>query len=62
MKKMLYTLVAVLMGMTAQAQTMNVSVGSITDQFPATQTGEMTFTGGTQLTILGKTYNVSEIT
>ena len=62
MKKMLYTLAAVLMGMTAQAQTMNVSVGSITDQFPATQTGEMTFTGGTQLTILGKTYNVSEIT
>ena len=55
MKKMLYTLAAVLMGMTAQAQTMNVSVGSITDQFPATQTGEMTFTGGTQLSIWGKT-------
>ena len=46
----------------SQAQTLNVSVGNVTDQFPATQTGEMTFFGGTQMTILGKTYNVSEIT
>ena len=62
MKKMLYTLAFVLLGMTAQAQTMNVTVGSTTDQFPATQTGEMTFRGDTQMTIMGKTYNVSEIT
>ena len=62
MKKLLYTLALVLVGMTAQAQTMNVSVGNVTDQFPAAQTGEMTFMGGTQMTILGKTYDVSEIT
>lgn len=62
MKKILYTLAFVLVGMTAQAQTLNVSVGNVTDQFPATQTGEMTFTGGTQMTIMGKTYNVSDIT
>ena len=48
MKKMLYTLAFVLVGMTAQAQTLNVSVGSVTDLFPASQTGEMTFTAGTQ--------------
>ena len=61
MKKMLYTLAFVLVGMTAQAQTLNVSVGSVTDLFPASQTGEMTFTAGTQMTIMGKTYDISEI-
>ena len=61
MKKILYTLAFVLVGMTAQAQTLNVSVGNVTDQFPATQTGEMTFTGGTQMTIMGKTYDISQI-
>ena len=34
MKKMLHTLAAVLVALTAQAQTLNVSVGSVTDQYP----------------------------
>lgn len=61
MKKILYTLAFVLVGMTAQAQTLNVSVGNVTDQYPSAQTGEMTFTGGTQMTIMGKTYDISQI-
>ena len=61
MKKILYTLAFVLVGMTAQAQTLNVSVGNVTDQYPSAQTGEMTFTGGTQMTVMGKTYDISQI-
>ena len=50
-----------LVEMTAQAQTLNVNIGDVIDQFPASQTGEMTFTAGTQMTIMGKTYDISEI-
>ena len=62
MKKFLYSIALVLTAMAAQAQTLNVATGGITYQFPATQTGEMTFNGGSQLTILNKTYNLNEIT
>ena len=44
------------------AQTLNVSVGNVTDQYPAAQTGAMTYSGGQSLTILNKTYNLSDIT
>ena len=44
------------------SQTLNVTVGSVTDQYPAAQAGAMTYTGGTQLTILNKTYTLSDIT
>ena len=37
------------------AQPLNVTVGNVADQYPAAQTGEMTFTAGTQMTIMGKT-------
>jgi hypothetical protein len=55
--------IAALVAVTAlQAQTLNITNGSVTYQYPAAQTGEMTFTNGSQLTILGKTYNLSDIT
>ncbi|MBR4563980.1 MAG: carbohydrate-binding domain-containing protein [Paludibacteraceae bacterium] len=44
-----------------QAQTMNVQVGQVTYQFPATQAGAMTYSNGTTLTIMGKTFTLSEI-
>ena len=61
MKKILYTIAFVLVGMAAQAQTLNVTVGNVTDQYSAAQTGEMTYTAGTQMTIMGKTYDISQI-
>ena len=45
----------------AGAQTLNVQVGNVTYQFPATQTGDMTFTDGTQLTVMGRTFAIAEI-
>lgn len=46
----------------AIAQTLNVTVGNVTYQFPASQTGDMTYANGTTLTILNKVFNMSDIT
>lgn len=44
------------------AQTLNVKMGNVTYLFPASQTGDMTYADGTTLSIMGKTFNVSDIT
>lgn len=44
------------------AQTLNVSVGNVTYKFPAAQAGSMTYSGGTTLTIMGKTFQLTDIT
>ena len=43
------------------AQTLNVQVGSVTYQFPAAQTGNMTFADGQSVTIMGKTFTLADI-
>ena len=48
------------MGM-AMAQTLNVVVGEITYQIPALQAGDMVYGDATTLTIMGKTFNVTDI-
>lgn len=62
MKKIFVLLLMISQMMTIMAQTLNVTVGSVTYQFPAAQTGEMTYTDGTTLTILNKVFNISDIT
>ena len=61
MKQILFTIATLLTGMAAAAQTLNVTTGGTTYQFPADQTGTMTFSGGTQMTITGKTFDISQI-
>ncbi len=63
MKKLLtlLALVATTLTAMAQTQTLNVTVGSVTYEFPAAQTGEMTYADGTTLTIMGKTFQLSDI-
>ncbi len=46
----------------ANAQTLNVQTGNVTYAIPASQAGEMVYTDGTQLTILGRTFNLTDIT
>ena len=62
MNKILTTIAIWLTTTAVVAQTLNVTVGSITDQFPAVQAGEMTYSGGQTLTILNKTYSLADIT
>ena len=56
------TLMTLVLAIAAQAQTLNVKVGDVTYLFPASQTGEMTYTTGTTLTIMGKDFTISDIT
>lgn len=63
MRKMM-TLMAAVCVSGAMAQTLNVKVGSVTYQFPAAEIvndGKMLFADGSTLTIMGKTFTLSEV-
>ena len=61
MNRLYIILTALMLTIAAGAQTLNVTVGNVTYKFPAAQAGEMTYSGGTTLTILGKTFTLSEV-
>ncbi|MBP3773924.1 MAG: carbohydrate-binding domain-containing protein [Bacteroidaceae bacterium] len=61
MKKLQILLAALLLSIAATAQTLKVTVGQVTYLFPAAQAGDMTYADGKQLTIMGKTFSISEI-
>lgn len=61
MKRLLSILVTLVLTIVAEAQTLNVHVGNVTYQFPASQTGDMTYADGTRLSILNKTFTLSDI-
>ena len=61
MKKVYVFLTALMLTIAATAQTLNVKVGSVVYQFPASQAGDMTYSDGTTLTIMGKAFTLSDI-
>ena len=61
MKKIFCSIMAMLT-MATSAQTLNVTSGSATYQFPAEQTGKMTFANGSTMNVMGKTFAVGDIT
>ncbi len=61
MKKILLSIAAVLTTLSAAAQTLNVQEGNAIYQFPASSAGEMTYSGGTTLTILNKAFTISNL-
>ncbi|MBR6275541.1 MAG: carbohydrate-binding domain-containing protein, partial [Prevotella sp.] len=61
MKRTLLSILTLLLAIAAGAQTLNVKVGSVTYQFPAAQTGEMTYADGQTVTIMGKTFTLGDI-
>lgn len=61
MKRTLLYMVALVLTIAAEAQTLNVRVGSVTYLFPSSQTGEMTYTDGQTLTVMGKSFALTEI-
>ena len=62
MKKVYSLLMTLVLTIAAGAQTLNVKVGSVTYQFLASQTGEMTYANGETVTIMGKTFSLTDIT
>lgn len=61
MKKILSLLAFALFCAMASAQTLNIRLGSVTYAIPAAQAGEMTYSGGTSLTVMGRTFILSDI-
>lgn len=61
MKKIYTLLTALLLTVAAMGQTLNVQVGDVTYQFSAAQVGDMTYADGTTLTVMGKTFSLSDI-
>ena len=61
MKKIYALLTALVLTIAATGQTLNVRVGSVTYQFPAAQTDDMTYSDGTSVTIMGKVFALSDI-
>ena len=61
MRSTLLYIIALVLTIAASGQTLNVTVGSVVYQFPAAQTGEMTYADGTTVTIMGKTFNLADI-
>ena len=57
MKKLSLIFAAIVLAISAQAQTMNVVVGNVTYQFPSSQAGLMEYYGGNTLVIMGKTFD-----
>ena len=55
MKRTLLSILVIMLTIAAEAQTLNVKVGSVTYQFPAAQTGDMTYADGQTVTILSAT-------
>ncbi len=62
MRKIYSLLAVLLLTVVAQAQTLNVTVGNVTYQFPSADTGDMTFSDGTTLTVMGKVFTLADIT
>ena len=61
MKKIFALISALVLTIAATGQTLNVKVGNVIYQYPASLTGEMTYSNGTTLTIIDKTFTLSEI-
>ena len=60
-KKIIVFLTVLIPTMAADAQTLNVRLGNVTYQFPASQTGVMDYAEGKSISIMGKTFAIAGI-
>ena len=61
MKKIFFALLAFGLTTSAVAQTFNIKVAGVNYVFPASKTGDMTYQDGTTLTVMDKTFKLSDI-
>ena len=54
-------MIALMLTIAAMSQTLNVQVGSVIYQFPASQTGDMTYADGETVIIMGKTFTLADV-
>ena len=61
MKRIVILIAAVLVAVVSKSQTLDVEVGNVTYQIPAAQAGDMVYSNGTNVEIMGKTFALSEV-
>ena len=61
-RKSVCVLCTVFCALSICAQTLNVQVGNVTYQFPASQAGAMPYDNGSTLTVMNKAFTLSEVT
>lgn len=61
MKKMFLLLAVLGLTIAAQGQTLNIQTGNVTYLFPSADTGDMTFTDGKTLTVMGKAFALADV-
>ena len=61
MKKISLALFASVLSMSVGAQTLNVKVGGVNYQFPASKTGVMTYENGNKLTVMDKVFTLTDL-
>lgn len=61
MKRIVILIAAVLVAIVSMSQTLNVEVGNVTYQIPAAQAGDMVYSNGTSVEIMGKAFALSEV-
>ena len=61
MKRIVILISAVLVAIVSKSQTLNVEVGNVTYQIPAAQAGDMVYSNGTSVEIMGKTFALNEV-
>ena len=62
MRRAVFCFLLSVLTLMGSAQTLNVTTGGVTYQFPASQVSDMTYADGTTLTIMGKVFAISDIT
>jgi hypothetical protein len=62
MRKILSLVMMLCLVTTLSAQTLNIVVGNVTYAVPASEAGDMIYANGSTLTVLNKTFNLSDIT
>ena len=61
MKKLILLIFSLFSATLMQAQTLKVAIGEVTYAIPAAEAGNMLYSSGSTVTILNKTYTLSEI-
>ncbi len=62
MKRAAFVVALLVLAVSAGSQTLNVVVGSVTYSFPGSQTGGMKFSESSLLTVMGKTFDLNDVT
>lgn len=61
MRRIIILIAAISIAIVSKSQTLNVEVGNVTYQIPAAQAGDMVYSNGTDVEIMGKTFALSEV-